>query len=153
VETKKEIYLRILDQFPNPIWKSGLDTKCDYFNKAWLDFTGRTLEQEMGNGWTEGVHKDDLDTCVKIYLNAFEKKESFQMEYRLLNRDGTYHWILDSGSPFYDDDNKFLGYVGSCYDIDEPKKYMIKIESMDKLMNDREQRIVALEKQIVDLRK
>lgn len=147
----KEVYLRILDQFPNPIWRAGLDAKCDFFNQAWLDFTGRELEQEMGDGWVEGVAKEDLDRCVKTYLDAFKKREKFQMEYRLRHKDGTYHWLLDSGSPFFDDDGKFLGYIGSCYDIDNSKKYTSEIESINKLMVDRELKMVELKEKIITL--
>ena len=127
---KEEIYLRIIDQMPNPIWRSGLDAKCNFFNKSWLDFTGRTTEQEMGNGWAEGVFKEDFDSCLKTYLDAFKKQQAFQMEYRLKHKDGTYHWILDSGSPFYDDKNIFLGYIGSCYDINESKEYGLLFSNM-----------------------
>jgi len=127
---KEELYLRIINQMPNPIWRAGLDTKCDFFNKSWLDFTGRTIEQEMGNGWAEGVYKEDFDTCLKTYLGAFKEQKAFQMEYRLKHKDGTYHWILDSGSPFYDDNGVFLGYIGSCYDINESKEYELLFSNM-----------------------
>lgn len=127
---KEELYLKIIDQMPNPIWRSGLDTKCNFFNKAWLDFTGRTIEQEMGNGWAEGVFKEDFDTCLKTYLEAFKKQQAFQMEYRLKHKDGTYHWILDCGSPFYDEKGVFLGYIGSCYDINQSKEYSLLFSNM-----------------------
>ena len=99
------------------IWRSRLDKLCDYFNKYWLEFTGRTYEQEFGNGWAEGVHPDDLDFCVQTYVTAFDRREAFLMEYRLKNRNGEYRWIRDFGRPFYDLDNTFLGYIGSCFDI------------------------------------
>lgn len=127
---QNQLYLRIIDQFPNPIWRAGLDAKCDFFNKAWLKFTGRTIKQEMGNGWAEGVHKEDFDLCLKTYLDAFGKKEPFEMEYRLKHADGTYHWILDSGSPFFDENNIFLGYIGSCYDINKDKEYQLLFSNM-----------------------
>lgn len=117
-----ELYLRIIDQMPNPIWRAGLDTKCDYFNKSWLEFTGRTIDQEMGNGWAEGVHPDDFKKCLDTYLAAFNACKPFTMQYRLKHHDNTYHWLLDSGSPFFDNDKNFLGYIGSCYDIEEVEK-------------------------------
>ncbi len=144
---KKELYLRILDQFPNPIWRSGLDAKCNYFNKAWLEFTGRTIEQEMGDGWAEGVHPDDLKSCFDTYTNAFKKREHFEMEYRLKYRDGTFHWTLDSGSPFFDDQGLFLGYIGSCYDINEHKMHLIDVEKLNKVMIDRELKMIELKKE------
>lgn len=82
-DLKSPLYIQILNNFPNPIWRSGTDGKCDFFNYAWLNFTGRTLEQEYGDGWAEGVHKDDLDRCIEIYTEAFEKREHFEMEYRI----------------------------------------------------------------------
>lgn len=126
-----ELYLKILDQFPNPIWRAGLDAKCNFFNKNWLEFTGRTMEQEMGDGWVEGVHPDDLKDCVDQYLAHFKEKKSFKLKYRLKHNDGTYHWLLDFGSPFFDENNNFLGYIGSCYDINDSEK----AKKQEKLMN------------------
>ncbi|KAF0132241.1 MAG: hypothetical protein FD155_765 [Bacteroidetes bacterium] len=117
----KELYLKIFEEFPALIWRSRLDKLCDYFNKTWLEFTGRTMEQEFGNGWAEGVHPDDFGFCLETYVNAFDKRESFLMEYRMKNKFGEYCWIRDFGRPFYDLDNTFLGYIGSCYDITEIK--------------------------------
>jgi len=129
-KTSQELYLQIIDQMPNPIWRAGLDAKCNFFNKAWLDFTGRSIEQEMGNGWAEGVHKEDFDSCLKTYLEAFKNRQPFSMEYRLKYKDGTYHWILDCGSPFFDEDKNFLGYIGSCYDIEKDKEYKMVFANM-----------------------
>jgi two-component system, sensor histidine kinase and response regulator len=117
----KELYLKIFEDFPALIWRSRLDKLCDYFNKTWLDFTGRSIEQEFGNGWAEGVHPDDFNFCLQTYVTAFDKRESFLMEYRMKNKFGEYRWIRDFGRPFYDLDNTFLGYIGSCYDITENK--------------------------------
>ena len=122
LEQSRDFHLKLFDDFPTPIWRSGLDAKCDYFNKAWLDFTGRTVEQEMGDGWAEGVHPEDFDRCLKTYLDAFNSHESFQMEYRLRHRDGQYHWVFDMGKPFSDLQGAFAGYIGSCYDITERKR-------------------------------
>jgi len=115
----RDFYLKILDDFPNPVWRADVNAKCDYFNKDWLSFTGRTLEQELGDGWTWGVHPDDLDRCVKIYLDHFKAREPFEMEYRLRYHDGTYRWLIDSGKPLYSAGGIFIGYIGSCYDIQD----------------------------------
>ncbi|MGE5214435.1 MAG: ABC transporter substrate binding protein [Nitrospirota bacterium] len=106
---------------PVMIWMSGTDKLCTFFNKGWLDFTGRTLEQEIGNGWAEGVHKKDLDRCLEIYSNAFDACREFTMEYRLRRHDGEYRWISDNGVPRYNAQRHFVGYIGSCVDITEHK--------------------------------
>ncbi|PKL60263.1 MAG: hypothetical protein CVV33_03580, partial [Methanomicrobiales archaeon HGW-Methanomicrobiales-4] len=124
-------YLNVLDKFPNPIWRSGVDGKCDYFNKAWLDFTGRLIEEELGDGWVSGVHPDDLDRCVSQYLMSFERRDPFCMMFRLHHVDGSFHWITDFGSPLFDQENEFIGYVGSCYDID---KYLIDTGQLSYVM-------------------
>ena len=103
------------------IWTSGPDMLCDYFNDAWLDFTGRTLEQELGNGWAEGVHPEDHDRCLDIYVAKFNLREAFEIEYRLRHADGSYRWILDLGNPRHDSSGEFIGYIGHCYDITERK--------------------------------
>ncbi|PKL57279.1 MAG: hypothetical protein CVV35_00735 [Methanomicrobiales archaeon HGW-Methanomicrobiales-6] len=104
------------------IWTSGLDANCDYFNEPWLAFTGRTLEQELGDGWTEGVHPDDLSRCIETYLDAFARRERFSMAYRLRRHDGEYRWIQDDGSPRYDTHGNFLGYIGHCLDVTEQRR-------------------------------
>ncbi len=108
------------------IWRSGTDGKCNYFNKTWLSFTGRTQEAEMGDGWAEGVHPEDFDRCVGIYMTNFKERQRFEMEYRLRRHDGQYRWINDIGVPFYNDAGEFQGFIGSCVDVTEKiegKKY------------------------------
>ena len=110
-------YRVLVEQAPIMIWRSNTTTECDYFNDRWLLFRGRTLDQETGNQWAEGVHPDDLDNCLKTYLGCFERRESFEMYYRLKRADGAYRWIFDRGVPFYDGDGAFRGYIGSCIDV------------------------------------
>ena len=105
------------DAAPVLMWMSGQDKLCTFFNKAWLDFTGRTMEQEIGTGWTKGVHPDDLKQCLETYANAFDAREPFVMQYRLNNNDGTYRWITDKGAPRYGATGNFRGYIGACVDI------------------------------------
>lgn len=116
-------YRLLVEHSPVMIWRSGLDASCDYFNETWLSFTGRTLEQEMGNGWAEGVHPDDFERCVAFYLDHFHRREPFEMEYRLRRHDGVYRWIFDRGAPFTDDIGAFAGFIGSCVDVEERRKY------------------------------
>ena len=111
----------VADSAPVLIWMSGPDKLCTFFNKGWLDFTGRTMEQELGKGWTEGVHADDLDHCLEVYGNSFNARQPFTMEYRLRRNDGEYRWVLDNGIPRFASDGAFLGYIGSCIGITERK--------------------------------
>jgi PAS domain S-box-containing protein len=119
----------MLDTAPVMIWMSDTARLCTFFNKRWLDFTGRTLEQEMGNGWSEGVHPDDFERCLSVYVSSFDARKDFTMEYRLRRRDGVYRWILDTGVPQEDVDGTFLGYVGSCVDITDRRQAEEKFRS------------------------
>jgi len=112
-------YRALVEQAPILIWRANTDSLCNYFNERWLAFRGRTLEQEYGNGWAEGVHPDDFDRCLKIYLDSFNNREIFEMEYRLMRYDGVYRWIFDKGVPYYKDNGEFAGYIGSCIDVTE----------------------------------
>jgi PAS domain S-box-containing protein len=112
-------YRLLVEHSPVMIWRAGLDAKCDYFNDTWLAFTGRTLEQERGDGWAEGVHSEDLQRCVTYYLDHFQRKEAFEMEYRLKRHDGEYRWIFDRGVPYTNERGQFAGFIGSCVDVHE----------------------------------
>jgi PAS domain S-box-containing protein len=107
----------VADAAPVLIWMSDVDKLCTFFNKPWLEFTGRNLKQEMGNGWAEGVHPDDLQTCLKVYAEAFAVRKPFVMQYRLRRYDGEYRWLSDQGVARYDSNGKFAGYIGSCVDV------------------------------------
>jgi PAS domain S-box-containing protein len=124
-------YRLLVEYSPVMIWRAGLDAKCDYFNDTWLEFTGRTLEQEMGDGWAAGVHPDDLQRCVGTYLDHFRRRASFEMEYRLRRHDNVFRWILDRGVPFCDDSGVFAGFIGSCVDIDERRRVQEDREKRD----------------------
>lgn len=109
------------DNSPVLIWTSGTDTLCNYFNQTWFEFTGRNKEQELGNGWADGVHPDDFQHCVGIYIDSFNARKKFSMEYRLKHADGNYHWLLDIGIPRFTPEGIFIGYIGSCVDITDIK--------------------------------
>lgn len=113
----EEQFRVIADTAPVMIWISAPDKLCYFFNHGWLAFTGRTMAEEIGSGWTQGVHPDDLDRCLEIYTSAFDMRKEFRMEYRLRRHDGTYRWLLDNGVPRYTSDGTFAGYIGSCIDI------------------------------------
>src|SRR3990170_5627503 len=113
----EERFRNMADTAPVMIWMSGPDKLCNYFNKVWLEFTGRTMEQEMGNGWVEGVHPDDLQRCLDTYVTAFDDRRDFKMDYRLRRFDGEYRWIIDAGIPRFTHDGGFAGYIGSAFDV------------------------------------
>lgn len=106
---------------PVLIWMSGPDKLCTYFNQPWLEFTGRPLAAELGNGWAEGVYPQDFQRCLDTYVQAFDRREEFRMEYRLRRHDGEYRWVLDHGVPRFTPDNSFAGYIGSCIDMTDAK--------------------------------
>ena len=119
---EKEVqYKNLADSGLALIWTAGTDKKCTYFNNPWLKFTGRMLEEEIGDGWVQGVHPEDLDTCVNTYVTAFDKREAFNMEYRLRHHSGEYRWLSDMGTPNYNSQGEFVGYIGHCFDITERK--------------------------------
>jgi len=117
----EERFRLVSNTAPVMIWMSDPDKLCTYFNAPWLEFTGRTLGEESGNGWAEGVHPDDLQKCWEVYSTSFDQREPFQMEYRLRRFDGEYRWIFDLGVPRFHADDSFAGYIGSCIDVTERK--------------------------------
>ena len=128
--------LAILDAAPVLIWRSGADAQCDWFNRAWLAFTGRRLEQETGEGWAEGVHSDDFDRCLKTYMEAFADRRAFEMEYRLRRHDGAYRWLVDAGRPFAGADGRFAGYMGYCFDVSEHREMAETLSRREQLLQE-----------------
>jgi len=121
VRESEERFRLVANTAPVMIWMSGTDKLCNYFNQPWLDFTGRSIEAELGNGWAEGVHAEDLNRCLDTYTQAFDRRESFKMQYRLRRHDGEYRWLLDIGVPRFSKDGSFDGYIGSCMDVTDSK--------------------------------
>ena len=109
------------DTTPVLMWMAGPDMLATYFNQNWLDFTGRSLAEELGNGWVSSVHPDDVPGCHQLYVDAFAARERFRIEFRLLRHDGEYRWIVDMGVPRFNADNSFAGYLGSCMDVTDHK--------------------------------
>jgi PAS domain S-box-containing protein len=116
------------DHAPVMLWMSGRDGECDFFNRGWLDFTGRTMETEIGTGWAEGVHFEDFQNCMNVYLSSFVERKGFSMQYRLRRFDGEYRWVLDQGEPRFGPDGTFEGYIGSCIDITDLKEVEAKTQ-------------------------
>ena len=115
-------FKNMADHSPVLLWMSGTDGLCNFFNQTWLDFTGRSLEEEWGVGWAEAVHHEDFQRCVDTYMDHFNRRKPFEMEYRLRRFDGEYRWILDRGAPRYGPDRSFAGFIGSCVDITDYKR-------------------------------
>lgn len=141
-----EEYKAIVEQSPIMIWRSNTTSKCDYFNGSWYSFTGRTVEQELGDGWIEGIHQHDMEKFITVYSEAFRKREIFEIEYRLRRYDGQYLRILNRGAPFKDNEGKFAGYIGSCIDMTE------NIERENKLFNKDNELNIIVDKRTAELK-
>jgi len=128
----EERFRLVANAAPVMIWMSGPDKLCTYFNQRWLKFTGRSTRQELGNGWTDGVHPEDLEQCMNAYTKAVDQRESFEAEYRLRRHDGEYRWVLDLGVPRFNADGSFSGYIGSCHDVTERKLAEEALSSMSR---------------------
>ena len=131
----EERFRTMADTAPVMIWVSGTDKLCNYFNKGWLEFTGRTLEEEIGSGWVSRVHPDDYEYCLDIYYSSFELQQPFSMEFRLQRHDLEYRWILDTGTPRFNVDGSFAGFIGSCIDISDRKLDEQKIREQAALLD------------------
>ena len=129
LQESEERFRNMADSAPVMIWISDEDKGCTYFNKQWLDFTGRSVEQELGFGWAASVHPEDYDRCIEIYVHSFDERKPFEMEYRLRRKDGEYRWILDTGTPRFSSDHVFLGYIGSSLDITERKEAEVELRN------------------------
>ena len=112
----------LMDSAPVMVRMTGGDGLCQYFNRAWLEFRGRTVEQEQGNGWAEGLHPDDHDLCMETYLKSFSARQPYRLEYRLRRRDGEYRWVEDQGVPRFEEDGTFAGFIGSTMDVSTRKR-------------------------------
>ncbi len=121
VRESEERFRLVANTAPVMIWMAGTDRLCTYLNQPFLEFTGRPLEAELGDGWVDGVHREDRKGCLKTYSEAFDERQLFEMEYRLRRNDGEYRWILDIGVPRFNSDGNFAGYIGSCLDITDRK--------------------------------
>ncbi len=119
--TEERLHL-MADNAPVLIWTANADKSITWLNRRWLEFTGRTLEQDQGSGWLHNVHPADLPACLATYEQAFDTQEQFELEYRLRRRDGEYRWVVDRGVPIVDEDGHFAGFIGSCIDIHERRQ-------------------------------
>ncbi|MGD1806589.1 PAS domain S-box protein [Dapis sp. BLCC M126] len=146
VREGEERFRLMADGAPVLIWVSGIDGKYNYFNQVWLKFTGRTLAEELGDGWLKGVHPEDLDNYLKTYRNAFHSRQNFRIEYRLCRSNGEYRWVLNQGVPRFTANGEFTGYIGCCLDITENKQNQEQLELWVNELELRNQEMVLLGK-------
>src|SRR5262249_21805433 len=114
-------FRRMADTAPVMIWTTDAEGLCNYVNRPWVEFTGLSVEENPGTAWADGMHPYDISKSLDTYMQAFEKRERFRMEYRLRRHDGEYRWILDSGVPRFTPDGSFAGYIGSAIDVTDHK--------------------------------
>jgi PAS domain S-box-containing protein len=127
------LFRNLADTAPVMMWTTGPDKLCTFFNKTWLSFTGRTMEQELGHGWAEGIHPDDAERCFSSYCEAFDARRNFHIEYRLRRADGEYRSVLCSGVPSFAHEGVFAGYIGSDMDITDLKRAQVEAVERQKL--------------------
>ncbi len=143
-----EFYLSIFEKFPAMIWRSGEDAKCNYVNKPWLEYTGMTMGQCIGDGWLESVHPNDRGAFSSNYINCFNERKPFEVQYRLRRHSGEYHWVANVGNPFIDINGFFSGFIGACFDITEQKKYEEQIkhlnENLERKVRERTKQLEAV---------
>ena len=122
IRESEERFRNMADTAPMMVWVAGTDKLCSYVNKRWLDFRGRTMEQELGDGWVEGVHPRDWPHCLEVHNASFERKDQFELEFRLRRFDGVYRWVVSRGTPRFTPQGEFLGYIGTAMDITDRKE-------------------------------
>ncbi|MGC1451018.1 MAG: PAS domain S-box protein [Candidatus Sulfotelmatobacter sp.] len=151
LQESEERFRNVANTAPVMIWMAGIDKSCTYFNLPWLQFTGRSLEKELGSGWTKEVHPDDLPGRWATYAGAFDRREAFQMEYRLRRYDGAYRWMFDQAVPRFNSDGSFEGYIGSCIDITDRKLAQEALSDMSrKLLEAQEQERTWIARELHD---
>lgn len=118
----EERFRHLINSAPFLLWTTDTNGLCNFLNQGWLDFTGRTLEEELGYGWMKNIHSEDIEFCKDTYFSAIANRQCFEIIYRLKRYDGEYRWILDKGTPWFNKDGGFEGYIGSCFDITKQKQ-------------------------------
>ena len=145
---REELLRTVANTVPVLIWMSGPDKMCRFCNESWLRFTGRTLEQELGQGWLSGVHQDDLGRSMEAFDAAIEAQVEFEVEYRLRRFDGEYRWVVDRGAPVFESDGTFRGYAGACIDITERKLAEEALIAANEQLVEANQRIEKLKEKL-----
>jgi len=147
----EERFRLVANTAPVLIWMAGVNKLCTYVNKPWLEFTGRLVEAELGTGWADGIHPEDVSRCLETYNESFDRREPFRMEYRLRRHDGNYRWVLDIGIPRFNPDSSFAGYIGSAIDVTRRKEAEAALSSVSrKLIEAQEQERVRIARELHD---
>jgi PAS domain S-box-containing protein len=134
-DTSETNFRYLMNTAPVMVWVMGADKLCTFFNEPWLAFTGRSMEQELGHGWAEGIHPDDL-ACLDIGFGHVDRREPFQLDYRMRRADGEYRWLLDCGTPRFASDGTYVGYIGSCIDITDRKRAEAKARESERQLRE-----------------
>jgi PAS domain S-box-containing protein len=137
LRASEERFRVMADCAPVLLWRSDRTSDCDFFNRGWLEFTGRSMDQELGVGWTVGVHPEDFEPCMGVYMAAFVARQPFRMEYRLRRADGAFRWVLDQGVPRFETDGTFQGYIGSCIDVTDEREATRNVERLNGALQQR----------------
>ena len=152
LEASEERFRNMAESAPVMIWIVDPDRRCTYLNKQWLDFTGRTLEEELGHGWMAGIHPDDYEACLESYVSSFDERKTVELEYRVRRYDGEYRWVYDTGIPRFSSDGAFLGYIGSAIDITERKESEVALrtahDELHQLKNQLEAENISLQQEL-----
>jgi PAS domain S-box-containing protein len=147
----QEKFLMIADKAPAMIWMAAADKRCIYFNQQWLDFTGRTLDEELGDCWIQGIRPDHKEKYLAAYEEAFEKRQRFKLEYPLRCADGGYRWVLNTGVPLFLENDEFAGLIGSCIDIsDRRAAEEILVDLGGRLINAQEEERIRIARELHD---
>jgi len=147
----EERFRLVANTAPVLIWMAGVNKLCTYVNKPWLEFTGRLVEEELGTGWADGIHPEDVSRCLVTYNESFDRRKPFRMEYRLRRHDGNYRWVLDIGIPRFNPDSSFAGYIGSAIDVTRRKEAEAALSSVSrKLIEAQEQERVRIARELHD---
>ena len=148
----EERFRNMADIAPVMIWIVDSDRRCTYLNKRWLDFTGRTIEEELDHGWMQGIHPDDYEGCLESYVTSFDERRTVELEYRVRRYDGEYRWVYDTGIPRFSSDGTFLGYIGSAIDITERKESEVALQmahqELHQLKNQLEAENISLQQEL-----
>jgi PAS domain S-box-containing protein len=147
-DSAEERFRQLADASPLMIWMSDVDARCHFFSRAWLEFRGRTLEEEAGNGWTTGLHVDDRDLCIETYLKSFAARHRFRMQFRLRRSDGEFDWVESRGYPRYTGDLDFAGFIGTAFDLRGRRRgYFVPDEESVRMvfsLTERERQVLVL---------